>query len=136
MTEAMEATTEIDIPFHHLDPMRIVWHGYYFEYFEAARRELLRSINYDYHQMEESGYAWPIIDCHCRYVKPITYGMRIRVNAKIMEHKFRLKIAYKIYDCKTNTCLCKATTTQVGFDIEKKQMCIGSPEALLKRLER
>ena len=42
--------------FHDCDPMQVVWHGNYFKYFEIARCALLQRYDYDYPQMQESGY--------------------------------------------------------------------------------
>ena len=68
-----KAEVEWVIPFHDLDPMEVVWHGNYARYFEYARSALLQSFNYDYPQMGESGYAWPVIDLTVRYVRPLVY---------------------------------------------------------------
>ena len=129
-----QSQTILEIPFHHLDPMKIVWHGHYWEYLEQARRDLLRKIEYDYPTMEELGHAWPIIESHCRYIKPITSQMKIRIETQMIEFEYRLKINYLIFDDQTNTRLCKASTTQVAFDLKRQEMCIGSPDVFLKRL--
>ena len=34
------AETETQVPFNHLDPMEIVWHGHYVNYLERARSAL------------------------------------------------------------------------------------------------
>jgi acyl-CoA thioester hydrolase len=51
-----------EVPFHDVDVMEVVWHGYYVKYFELARCALLRRIDYDYPQMRASGYAWPVAE--------------------------------------------------------------------------
>ena len=63
---AWQAHVDIQIPFHDVDAMGIVWHGHYLKYFEIARCALLDSIGYNYAQMAESGYAWPIIGLRVR----------------------------------------------------------------------
>lgn len=67
------AEVELQVQFFDLDPMEIVWHGNYVRYLETARCALLDSIGYNYPQMKESGYAWPVIDLHLRYVKPAVF---------------------------------------------------------------
>ena len=69
---------EIDIPFHDCDPMNVVWHGNYARYLEVARCELLRLFDYDYIQMKESGYAWPIVDMRIKYVSSAVFSQKIR----------------------------------------------------------
>jgi acyl-CoA thioester hydrolase len=129
-----EAEVTIEIPFHDADPMGVVWHGNYFKYFELARTALLKSFHYDYMDMRDSGYVWPVIDAHCRYAQPITYGMTIRVHATLKEYEHRLVIAYRIHDAATNKRLTKGTTTQVAVDIETNSMSLASPRILLDKL--
>ena len=50
--------------------MEVVWHGHYVKYLEIVRGVLLDSIDYNYAQMKASGYLWPVIDLHLRYVAP------------------------------------------------------------------
>ena len=40
----VSAEVEIEIPFHDVDSMKIVWHGNYAKYFEIARCALFESI--------------------------------------------------------------------------------------------
>ena len=65
---AKTANVIIDVPFFDVDAMQVVWHGHYVKYLEVARCELLRSFNYDYNEMSESGYMWPIVDMSIKYV--------------------------------------------------------------------
>ena len=114
----VEAETKIVIPFHDIDVMRIAWHGHYVKYLEIARCELLDKIAYNFPEMEASGYAWPVIDLHIRYV----------------EWENRLKIAYQIVDKESGKRLTKATTTQVAVDIQNKEMLFESPRVLFDKL--
>ena len=56
----LSAEIEIEVPFNDLDPMGVVWHGNYLAYLERARSALLTKLGYDYEEMVESGFAWPI----------------------------------------------------------------------------
>jgi len=125
---------EIDIQFYDVDAMRIVWHGNYVKYMEDARCQLLRAFNYDYNDMEDSGYLWPIVDMRLKYVKSAQFGDKIRVEATLVEYETRLKISYRIFNVQTNEVLTKAYTVQVAVDIESNEMQFESPEILLKKL--
>ncbi len=76
-TFELSARVEIEVPFHDVDAMNVAWHGHYVKYFELARCALLRKFDYDYPQMHASGYAWPVVDCHLKYVRPARYGQRL-----------------------------------------------------------
>ena len=125
---------EISPPFHDLDPMDIVWHGNYVKYLEIARNALMAKFNYDYPHMRESGFAWPIVDLHVKYVGMVAYGQVIRIKTTIIEWECRLKIQYLIVDAKTGVRLNKATTTQVAVDMKTREMCWVCPPVLWERL--
>ncbi|AMP00371.1 acyl-CoA thioesterase [Collimonas sp. NPDC087041] len=128
------AEVELQIQFYDLDPMEIVWHGNYVKYLEVARCALLESINYNYPQMQESGYSWPVIDLHLRYAHPATFGQHIKVRADIIEWENRLKIEYVITDIHSGQRLTRGTTTQVAVDMATREMCFASPPVLFQKL--
>ena len=128
------AAIELTIPFHDLDPVNIVWHGNYAKYFELARCELLEQFNYNYDEMRKSGYIWPIIDLHVRYIKPLQFKQRIKVQATLKEWEYRLKIDYLISDVTTGTRLAKGSSMQVAVDSHSKEMCLMSPRIVFERL--
>jgi acyl-CoA thioester hydrolase len=125
---------DILIPFHDVDMMEVVWHGHYAKYFEIARCALLDKINYNYPQMRDSGYAWPVIDLSIRYVKPAVFGQTITVHAQIIEWENRLKINYLITDKLTGAKLTKGYSIQVAIDSQTKTMCFESPKVLLDKM--
>ena len=121
---------DIVIPFFDLDPMQVVWHGHYVKYLELARCDLLQQIGYDYQQMFDSGYAWPVVDMRIQYVKPLRMGQVIRVQARLSDWEYRLKINYVISDANSGERLTKGYTTQVAVDLASEELCLESPQAL------
>jgi acyl-CoA thioester hydrolase len=130
----LEAEVAIEIPFHDCDPAGMVWHGNYARYLEVARCALLEALGYNYDHMVESGYAWPVIDLHMRYVKPLRFKQQIKVRAQIVEWEYRLKIEYLISDPASGERLSKGETVQVAVDIKTGEMCLRSPDVLFERL--
>ena len=128
------AEVEMQVQFFDLDPMEIVWHGHYVKYLEVVRCALLDSIDYNYVQMKESGYAWPVIDLHLRYIGSATFGQRLTLRAEIAEWENRLKINYLITDAATGRRLSRASTTQVAVDMITHEMCFVSPPILFQKL--
>ena len=129
-----QVDVSITIPFHDVDVMEITWHGHYVKYFEIARCELLDNIHYNYREMKESGYAWPVIDMHIRYPQPTIFGQKIIVCASISEWEHRLKIDYIIKDALTNKRLTLGHTIQVAVKIPENEMCLESPPILLNKI--
>lgn len=126
----MYAEVTIDVPFHDVDSMNVVWHGHYLKYFEIARCQLLDQFNYNYMQMQASGYVWPVIESHVRYVYGIQFQQKIRVRAILKEWENRLKIDYLVFDAETGKRLTKGYTTQVAVNLQTRELCLQSPQVL------
>lgn len=128
------AEVEIDVPFHDVDVMEVVWHGHYSKYFEIARCHLLDKIDYNYPQMRESGYSWPVIDLCVRYIQSARFGQKVTVKARVSEWEHRLRIDYAITDTKSGSRIAKGHTCQVAVDRQKNEMCLVSPIVLQQKL--
>ena len=129
------AEAETTIEFYDLDPMNIVWHGNYINYFEIGRCALLEKFNYDYNEMVISGYAWPVVDVSVRYRKPLHFKDRIRIKSILMEYENCLKIKYEIINIQNGEITTRGSSTQMAFDIKTGESCFFSPEVLIKRVE-
>ena len=134
MKPEWSAEIELSPAFHDLDPMAVVWHGHYMKYFELARCALLQKYDYDYPQMRDSGYMWPIVDFRSKYVAPLRYGQKVKVRASISEWEYRLKIDYLVTDVESGKALTRAHSIQVAVGIETQEMCFASPVVLLEKL--
>ncbi|MDA9090588.1 acyl-CoA thioesterase [Porticoccaceae bacterium] len=128
------ASVEIEIPFHDVDSVNIVWHGHYAKYLEIARCRLLESFDYNYPQMRDSGYVWPVIDIRLRYVAPARFQQLIRVDARLDEWEHRLKISYVIYDALSGKRITKGYSVQVAVDADTGEMQLVSPNILYQKL--
>jgi acyl-CoA thioester hydrolase len=128
------AEVVVEIPFHDVDLVGIVWHGHYAKYFEIARCALLASFDYNYDQMLASGYGWPVIDLRVRYIKPAQFGQKIRVRATLVEWENRLKIEYLVTDEAGGQRLTKGESVQVAVHMATREMCLQSPDILFERL--
>ena len=128
------AQIELSPAFHDLDPMEVVWHGHYLKYLELARCALLQGFDYDYPQMRESGYLWPIVDLRTKYLRSARFGQRLSVRAELLEWEFRLKIAYLISDADSGEAITRAETIQVAVDAATGEMCFASPPVLRHKL--
>lgn len=132
----LAAEISVEVPFHDVDAMQVVWHGRYLKYLELARCALLQRIEYDYPQMHASGFLWPIVECHVKYLRPARYGQRLTVRAELLEWENRLKIAYSVRDLASGERLTTGWTVQVAVDADSGELQFVSPPALLVRLDR
>jgi len=130
----LQAVVTVKVPYHDADPAGVAWHGNYLRYFDQARCALLDKIDYGYRRMEESGYLWPIVDVRIRFIHAALYDDEISVEAWLVESEYRLKIEYVIRN-KDGKKITKGHTVQVAVVIDTGELCIGSPAALLERIE-
>jgi acyl-CoA thioester hydrolase len=131
----ISAQIELKVPFYDVDPMAIVWHGNYLKYFEKARCHLLDQLNYNYLQMQESGYLWPVIDARVKYVKSLTFQQLIIVKVTLAESDYGMKFNFLITDKTTGERLSTGYTKHVAVSVETKEMCLLSPKILAEKID-
>lgn len=133
-TAIVSAEVEIVVPFHDVDPMGVVWHGHYAKYFEIARCALLDKIDYNYPQMKESGYIWPVIELWVRYPRPVRFDQRLRVRAELLEWELRMTIRYLVTDAVTGQRLTRGHTVQAAVRAATGEMCFTCPDVFRQKL--
>lgn len=136
MKNAISADVQLEVPFHDVDVMGVVWHGHYLKYFEQARTALFQKIGFDYPQMKELGYVWPVVKCYVKYLRPVRYAQRIKVEVQMMEYENRLRMSYVISDAGTGEKLTKGETTQVAIDLNTNELQFVSPRPLIDKIAR
>jgi acyl-CoA thioester hydrolase len=76
----------------------MVYYGRYFEYFEQARSDLLRSIGLPYSEIEEAGTYLVVIEAHARYKHSARYDDLITVETTVEEMPVaRIRIDYRVF---------------------------------------
>ena len=89
---------QLRVIYAHTDRMNVVYYSRYFEFFEAARSALLRSIDFPYEQMEREGIFLPVIESHCRYYRPATYEDLLTIETVLEdEPKLKIKLSYAVF---------------------------------------
>lgn len=131
----ISAEITIKAQFYDLDPMQVVWHGNYPRFLEEARCALLDRIGYNYPQMDQSGYLWPIVDMRLKYVRPIRFAQSVIVRASLKEYENRLCIDYQIRDADSGEVLTKASTVQLAVEAKSQELCLECPPALVDRVK-
>jgi acyl-CoA thioester hydrolase len=134
MKALVAASVQASPQFYDLDPLNIVWHGNYPRFLELGRVALMDKIGYGYLEMAASGFAWPVIDLHMRYARPMRLAQRVDIEAGIVEWENRLKVSYEIRDAASGARVMRASSVQVAVSIETNEMQWISPPVLLERL--
>ena len=134
MSKNLEAEISLKVPFFDVDPMGVVWHGNYIKYFELARCALLDQIEYNYNQMKESGYAFPVVKLKVKYICPCFFEQEIKIKATLIEYENCLNIKYIITDAKNRKILTKAQTSQVAINMQTLETCFVLPADFLEKI--
>lgn len=126
--------TIIRVEFYDLDPMDVVWHGNYVKYLEVARCDMLAKLGYNYVDMKNDGYAYPVATMEMKYIKPCTFEQELKVVSIVEEIEPALVIKYVIFDNKTGEKMFKAKTMQIAVDINTRKTVYEAPENLKKKI--
>lgn len=132
----ISADVIVKAQFYDLDPMEVVWHGNYVRYLEQARCALLDKIEFNYREMSQTPYIWPVVDMRIKYVRPIRFAQEVRVTATMAEYENRIKIKYLLADAATGETLTKAFTIQVAVDGASGELLFESPTILLEKVRK
>ena len=88
----------IRVRYADVDKMGVVYHTRYFEWFEAARTELIRAMGKPYRQLEEEGILLPVVEAFCRYRKAVQYDELVRVRTVVENvSKSNLRLEYQVW---------------------------------------
>lgn len=109
-------TSQVRVRFVETDPLGIVWHGNYIQYFEDGRESFGRAHGISYLDQKEHGYATPIVKSSTDHKLPLRYGdiatvKTIYVDSPAAKMVFR----YEVYN-QNDQLVCTGETVQVFVD--------------------
>ena len=89
--------THIRVRYAETDQMKFVYYSRFFEYFEQARSEMLRSIGLPYVRVEEMGLLLPVIEAHASYKRSARYDDLLQVVSYLRDKPVaRVRIDYEV----------------------------------------
>ena len=118
-----------------VDQMGIVYYARYYEYFEAARTELLKSLGIHVTAIEDDGYLLPVITSHCDYIGGANFEDTLLVNTIIKAlPKPRLRIEYEVHRDNWDELLVNGYTMHAFTD--KSGKAVKPPKQLVETLRQ
>ncbi|TWU57005.1 Acyl-CoA thioester hydrolase YbgC [Rubripirellula tenax] len=124
-----EHTTQLRVRYDECDPMGLVHHSRYLQYFEIGRTELLRASGGRYRSMEEAGQFVVVVRVDCRYRSSAKYDDLIDIHTRIAKVT-AAKIIHDYSITRDGTALVEATVTLGVIDRDGKLQRV--PEELQK----
>lgn len=126
-TPASSCEIRVRVRYAESDPMGVLHHSKYFEYFEMGRTELLRQAGFRYRDLEARGVLFVVVKLECRFRAPARYDDELtltttfsRMTRARIDHTYELR--------RDGRLLCEASSTLACVDREGK--LIGIPEEL------
>jgi acyl-CoA thioester hydrolase len=132
---AISATIEATVAFHDIDIVGVMWHGHYLKYLENARWALMNQIGFGFEVMSASGFAWPIVEMHVKYVHAARLNDQLRVRASLVEWENRLAVNYLVVRADGER-LARAKSVQVAVDVHSGALQFTTPPPLLDCVKR
>ncbi len=125
-----EHTTDHRVRYDECDPMGLVHHSTYLQYFEIGRTELLRASGGRYREMEAAGQYVVVVRVDCRYRRPARYDDLIQIHTRISKVTAG-KIIHDYRITRDDECLVEATVTLAVIDKDGKPQRV--PALLLEQ---
>ena len=119
------------VPFYDLDPMQIVWHGNYLNYFEDARRAMLDHMGVDLYQYyERTGIVFPIIRTATKHIYPLRYGDEFVCKATLVDSRFKIVVDFEIRLAADDKVCARGRTEQVAVQAPQMEILLRVPEEI------
>src|SRR3954468_10069010 len=97
------------------DPMNVVHHSRFFQYFEMGRVELLRASGISYAQLEMEGILFVVAKVECRYKSPARYDDELTLTTRIVKQT-HVRIDHEYVLKRDTTIVAEASTTIACVD--------------------
>jgi len=89
--------TTVQVRYAETDMMGVVYHGNYLPWFEVARTTLLKECGLPYRALEDRGFALPVLEVGCKYLRPARYDDEITIVTALKERPtLRIRLDYEV----------------------------------------
>ena len=119
---------KISVPFYDLDPMQIVWHGNYLNYFELARAGLFQRYGVDlYNYYDRTRIIFPIIRTQTKHIIPLRHRDEIICKATLVDANIKLIVDFEIRKAGENVVCARGRTEQVAVQMPQGETHYSIP---------
>lgn|SRR5690625_1609993 len=116
----------IRVRFKETDPLGIVWHGHYIQYFEDGREAFGRKFGISYLDQQKNGYTAPVVKSVCEHKKPLRYGDVATIKTTFINSPAaKMIFKYEIFN-PAGELACTGETVQVFLN-ENKDLMLTNP---------
>ena len=135
MSDKKTFEVRLCVPFYDLDPMQIVWHGNYLNYFELARAALFNHYGVDlYSYYDREGIIFPIIRTSTKHIIPLKHRDDIAVKATLADAHIKLVVDFEIRKTACGSVCARGRTEQVAVKMPEMETLFSIPDDIRKLL--
>ncbi|HNW70954.1 MAG TPA: acyl-CoA thioesterase [Bacteroidales bacterium] len=120
--------TKINVRFHEVDSLRIVWHGHYLKYFEDGREAFGRKYGIGYMDVFSVGLMTPLVKISCEYKRPVKYDDNVMLETRFVNTEAaKVIFEFILFNETTKEVYATGESTQIFLN-EKNELMLTSPE--------
>ncbi|MDZ4700915.1 MAG: thioesterase family protein [Rhodothermales bacterium] len=121
------------VRYRECDPMGVVYHTHYLDYFEASRTEGLRELGLAYKTLEDEGIRMPVIDLAVQYKRSAQYDDLLEIKTVFAGvPSTRIRIDYEVRRQGEPDLLVSGHVTLCFFDAARNRPVVAP--ARIRRL--
>jgi acyl-CoA thioester hydrolase len=114
----------MQVPFHDLDPLQVVWHGNYLKYFDVARFALFSAAGIDLiaYQKEKS------------YIAPLSAFDEFICSAAVVEARYKIAMKFEIRLAQGGKLCARGSSDQVAVLLPGMELQFEVPQDIRSAL--
>jgi acyl-CoA thioester hydrolase len=119
------------VAFYELDPMQIVWHGNYYNFYEDARRALFALHGIDLNEFfQRTHLLFPIIRTSSKHIYPLRYNDEFICKATLAEARMKIVVDFEIRLKEGGKICTRARTEQATVKAPGMEIIFEIPEEI------
>lgn len=117
MNKEISFTSDVRVRFTECDPLGIVWHGNYIQYFEDGREAFGRHHGISYLDQKKYNFSTPIVKSSCEHKLPLRYGDVAKIKTTYVDSAAaKMVFKYEILNPEGKV-VCTGETVQVFVEL-------------------
>lgn len=118
----------LQVPFHDLDPLQMVWHGNYLKYFDIARSALFVQGGVDLFEYFKTTHClFPITKTSTKYISSLRYLDEFKSIATVVEAQYKIVINFEIRRLNDNQICARGRSEQVAVKHPEMEILFEIP---------
>lgn len=135
MSEPMSHEVPLNVAFHELDPLGVVWHGNYLRYFDIARFALFNAVGLDLYRYQlDQHIIFPLIKTSTKYIFPLVYADHFICKATAVSVDVKIVLDFEIRRLADDLICTRGRGEQVGIRLPHQETLFEIPGDIRKAL--